>query len=301
MLFSEIYGSYFNAVAEILRLAVNGALDGKKMYQIVEEFGFEESLLAIPDALKSQEWPLLTDDFRTPVKYAPNMPLTDLQKRWMKSLLNDPKIKLFDVDGSGLEDAEPLFDRKDILFFDQYSDGDPFEDEEYIKNFRTVLQALREKRRIGISFKSARTGKEHRWKCVPQRLEYSLKDDKFRILTYGSGHTDIINAATIVECELLDKYDEDSVHPLEMEKGELTMELTDERNALERALLHFSHLQKETIKAEDGKYIIKLTYNMQDETEILIRILSFGPMVKVIEPQRFIGLIRQRLYMQRQL
>ena len=79
------------------------------------------------------------------------------------------------------------------------------------------------------------------------------------------------------------------------------LELLDERNALERVMLHFSHLQKETVKLSDNRYKVTLTYNRQDETEMLIRILSFGPMVKVVEPQSFITLIKERLNMQRQL
>ena len=299
MIFSEVYGSYFKAVSEIIKSAIDGKLNDKKIIEAVQEIGFEESLLVVPEALKNQEWPLITETYDTPIKHKPDVPLTLVQKRWLKSLLNDPKIKLFDVDDTGLEDIEPLFDRETIVFFDQYDDGDPFEDETYISNFKTILKAFRENRKIRITFKSVRTGRKHRWECIPHRLEYSLKDDKFRFLTQGTKHIDTINIASIVRCELLDKYEEKDIRPLDFEKRELIFELMNERNALERVLLHFSHLRKETIKAEDNKYIIKLTYNVQDETEILIRVLSFGPMIKVLEPTGFVRQIRRRLEMQK--
>ena len=299
MIFSEVYGSYFKAVSEIIKNAIEGKLNDKRIIEVVQEIGFEESLLVVPEALRNQEWPLITETYDTPIKYKPDVPLTLVQKRWLKSLLNDPKIKLFDVDDTGLEDVEPLFDRETIVFFDQYNDGDPFEDETYIKNFRTVLQAFKEERKICISFRSVRTGRKHQWTCIPYRLEYSLKDDKFRFLTQGTKHIDTINIASIVSCELLEKYEDKDVRPLDFEKRELTIELTNERNALERVLLHFSHLRKETIKVNDNKYIIKLTYNVQDETEILIRVLSFGPMIKVLEPTGFVRQIRRRLEMQK--
>ena len=38
-----------------------------------------------------------------------------------------------------------------------------------------------------------------------------------------------------------------------------------------------------------------------DETEILIRILSFGPVLKVIEPEDMVARIRERLAQQRDL
>ncbi len=301
MLFSEIYGSYFSVVADILKEAVDGQLTEEKIYQAVRDKGFEESSLNIPQALKSQEWPLVTGDYETPLMTPPAMPLTTLQKRWMKSLLNDPKIKLFGVTAEGLDDVEPLFDRNTIIYYDQYADGDDFEDETYIRNFRTILQAFKEKRKIRISFASFRTGRKHEWICIPHRLEYSLKDDKFRFTTMGEWQVDTINLSTITECELLEKYSEEEAGGFHIPKSQVVVELVDERNALERAMLHFSHLQKETVKLDDNRYRITLTYNRQDETEILIRIISFGPMLKVVEPQKFISKITERLEMQRQL
>ena len=79
------------------------------------------------------------------------------------------------------------------------------------------------------------------------------------------------------------------------------MELIDERNALERAMLHFSHLEKETRKLDKNHYSITLRYDHDDETEMLIRVLSFGPMLRVTSPESFIEKIRERLKKQRVL
>jgi len=73
------------------------------------------------------------------------------------------------------------------------------------------------------------------------------------------------------------------------------MELLDERNALERAMLHFSHLERETERTGEDKYRITLRYDREDETEILIRILSFGPKLRVVAPDAFVNLIRERI------
>lgn len=142
MLFSEIYGSYFQVVADIIDKAIAGELTEKALYKSIEEKGFSESGMYIPKALQSQEWPIITSNYETPIVHAPSMPLTMLQKRWLKSLLNDPKIKLFGVSAAGLEDVEPLFDQNTIVYFDQYADGDNYSNEDYIRNFRTILQAF---------------------------------------------------------------------------------------------------------------------------------------------------------------
>jgi predicted DNA-binding transcriptional regulator YafY len=46
---------------------------------------------------------------------------------------------------------------------------------------------------------------------------------------------------------------------------------------------------------------VTLKYDRQDETEMVIRILSFGSAIRVIEPESFIRLLRERIEKQRQL
>ena len=298
MLFSEIYGSYYNTVAEILAEAVRGDLTDRKIYEIIERKAFAESMLNIPGSLKNGEWPLITDSFETPLDYEPQMPLTTLQKRWMKALLNDPRIRLFDVPREGLCDVRPLYEQGAIVYFDQYLDGDPYDDEKYVHNFRLILQALKEKRKLQVKYMSSKN-RYHDWQCVPIRLEYSLKDDKFRLIVRGNKGLNIINLARIKKCILLEEYDDEEAVIEEPDRRELVLELRDERNALERAMLHFSHLEKETTRLDKDRYLIKLMYNQADEAELLIRVLSFGPMIKVVSPDSFISQIKERLDMQK--
>lgn len=297
MLFHEIYGSYFNVVAAVLAEASEGRLTDQRMTALVREKAFAESALSIPAALKSGEWPLLDADRRTVIRHKPTMPLTTLQKRWLKALLSDPRIALFEPDTSGLEDVEPLYGQDTFILFDQYADGDPYEDPAYIACFRTVLRAIREKRMIRVRFRG-HTGARHCIECMPYRMEYSVKDDKFRLLAARRHRSDTINIARICSCELLDEYDPKSAVLPEEHLEELTLLLHDERNALERVLLHFSHFEKETIKLDDWLYQIKLRYDKGDETELLIRVLSFGPVLEVKAPTEFIQLMRNRIQKQ---
>lgn len=294
VLFSEIYGSYFNVVAAVLTEAADGALTTNRMTAIVQEKAFAESTLSIPAALKSEDWPLLDSDLRSALRYKPTMPLTSLQKRWLKALLADPRIALFDPDTTGLEDVEPLYQQDTFVFFDQYADGDPYNDPTYIACFRTVLKAIREKRKLRIRF-HGHTGARHSFECVPYRLEYSAKDDKFRLLATGKRRLNTINMARVRSCELLDEYDPKAITlPVERQE-ELTLLLHNERNGLERVLLHFSHFEKETLKLDDRLYQIKLRYDKDDETELLIRVLSFGPVLEVKAPDRFRQLMLNRI------
>ncbi|BAK97706.1 hypothetical protein OBV_05080 [Oscillibacter valericigenes Sjm18-20] len=294
MLFSELYGGYFHAVAAVLKEAVAGTLTDQRMTEIIRGKAFAESVLTIPANLKNSTWPLLCKDNTTPLLNVPTMPLTTLQKRWMKALLLDPRIALFEPRAEGLEAVPPLFYPDTFVYFDQYNDGDPYEDAEYIDHFHTTLRALREHRKLKVWFRG-HTGVRHSAECFPYRMEYSEKDDKFRLLTVGNRRCGVINMARLDSCELLEPYDPDLLHLPRRKTEALVLLLRDERNALERALLHFSHFEKETVRLEDRQYRITLRYEREDETELLIRVLSFGPMVQVISPDRFIALIRERL------
>lgn len=258
MLFHEIYGSYFNIVAKVLKEACNNSLDDKRLYGIVRENGFGETSLEIPAALKNGDWLLLTPDMKTPIKHPPTMPLTLLQKRWMASILNDPRIKLFGVPREGLEGIAPLYTQEVFQYFDRCNDGDPFDDENYISHFRSILSAIKEKRLIEVRFTGSRSTR-HRTKCFPWRLEYSSKDDKFRLVAAVGNNTMIINMGRIVSVTVLDHPDAVQLQP-KIHTRVIIAELKDERNALERAMLHFSHLQKETVRLDDNRYQLTLRY-----------------------------------------
>ena len=66
-------------------------------------------------------------------------------------------------------------------------------------------------------------------------------------------------------------------------------------------MLQFSYLAKRTEKTGERTYRMTLHYRKEDETELLIKIISFGPLMKVIEPDSFAVLIKERIERQFQL
>lgn len=116
------------------------------MQEIIREQAFSESILAVEPALLSGRYPFLFPDGTSRLKHAPTMPLTLLEKRWLKAVLLDPRVRLFECGIEGLEEVEPLFTSEDVRVFDRYGDGDPYQDETYIANFRLILSALKERR-----------------------------------------------------------------------------------------------------------------------------------------------------------
>lgn len=297
MLFHEIYGCYYRAVAQMLNRAIEGELTEKKMYEIVAETAFEESSLIMIPALKKQEWQLLDENLHTPLKHTPDMPLTILEKRWLKTILLDKRVKLFlepASENAELADTEPLFFPEDIVYFDRYADGDDYDDPAYIANFRLIRQAIAERRKLKVTFRNGREQK----RCEilePVQLEYSDKEDKFRVLCADRQSIKTVNLGRIVQCELLEDTFPENVRLKEREKKVLKFILTDERNALERAMMKFSHYKKEVERRDAENYLVTLEYDVDDETDVLIQILSFGSYIEVTAPDRMREELRKRM------
>lgn len=309
MLFSEIYSAYYNTVASIISYSQKGKLDSDTLYEIVKESAFPESFMTIGSALESGKWPLIKKVYSTNIKNIPTMPLSILQKRWLKALCNDKRIRMFvdDEDLSNLKihlkDIEPLFTENDYYLYDKYSDGDPYEDSEYIKNFRTVIKAIHQKKRISLEY-TGRFGQQKRFVCEPYKIEYSEKDDKFRIISKVKNRHSILNVARINSCELTDNSKVDDISEEDLpdnRRTSVTLEIYDERKAMERVMLAFAHFEKSAVQVSDEVYRLTLNYDSFDEIELVVRVLSFGPMVKVLEPESFRNLIQERISKQIEL
>ncbi len=300
MIFSEIYGSYYKAMAEILKVAISesGHAAIKDIRPIIEKYAFSESQLSIEPAIAEEKWQVIRADGATAVANPPTTPLSTLEKQWLKAVSLDPRVKLFDIDFGFLGDVEPLFTPDEYYVFDKYGDGDPFEDPEYIRNFRLILHALKDRHPLRIGIKNRR-GTVTNLCVTPEYLEYSEKDDKFRLMTSGTRHAVTVNLGRIVSCRRFNGTFPNRGGRKRSTDRSVTLIVTDQRNALERVLLHFSHFEKEAERIDAEHYKLTIHYHRDDETELVIRILSFGPMVKVTEPYSFVDLIRQRLAMQR--
>ena len=298
MIFSELYSAYYNAVAAIISGILDGEHSEKELQGIVAEHAFGESLLTILPALKSEKWQLIHPDLTTPLKHKPTMPLTTLQKQWLKAISLDPRIKLFGVELPELEGVEPLFTPDDYYVYDKYSDGDPFEDEEYIRQFRVILEAIRQGTQIKFEMTN-RKGNTMFVRCHPLRLEYSEKDDKFRLITAGWRSVSTVNLSKIRACVHYTGQKTLEGDEREVQYDILTVRIRDERNALERFMLHFAHFEKQAEKLDKNTYLVKIKYAHDDEPEMVIRILSFGPLVEVIGSESFKKLVIEKLKKQK--
>ena len=132
-------------------------------------------------------------------------------------------------------------------------------------------------------------------RCRPLRLEYSEKDDKFRVVTAGWRAVSTVNLAKIRSCAHDIGYRRVSGREKTVAHDTITVKIHDERNAMERFMLHFAHFEKQAEKLDKKHYLVKIKYAHDDESEMVIRILSFGPMIEVMEPEPFRKLVIEKL------
>lgn len=316
-LFTEIYNCYYQIVDEICKTARENPITEKDMLELAARFGYEESGYMIVPKLKNN-WKLFEktqDGYLSKIDNLEVLPLTILQKRWLKAILQDVRIGLFldngqiDLLNTYLNDVEPLFSPDAFYYYDRFQDGDDFTAPGYVSHFRTLLTAIRRKEYVTIHFCSRRGEDIHRT-CLPCRMEYSAKNDKFRLLglsesSNGKQRVEIINLSRIDNITLTDHIFEGEIHLEEAMKASyykepVTLLITTKRNTLERTMLHFANYEKQTRKLDNNTYECQIFYNSMMETELLIEILSFGPTVKVLGPEDFLDKVKERVRKQTQ-
>ncbi len=142
-----------------------------------------------------------------------------------------------------------------------------------------------------------RYGRKRQGYFAPYRLEYTLKDDKFRLNAVRVDRGQMIdysrlNLARIVkitqvpEARIPEGFEEyiqghKVVEPVEIE-------LTNIRNGFDRCFVHLSNYERRAEYDDDkGTCNVKIYYYDFEETELLITLMSYGPILKVIGPEGF--------------
>ena len=81
----------------------------------------------------------------------------------------------------------------------------------------------------------------------------------------------------------------------------LVFDVIDKRKTLERAMMKFSHYKKEIEKTGDDSYRIVLEYDREEETDVLIQLMSFGSYISVISFPKIKKEISRRLKRQMEI
>ena len=317
--YNEIYSYYYTTVARLLRLAVRGELTPEKEREILyENQDFAEEL--ITEKLHDlNQWYLMKDRmtlrndryvYETDIVNEPKRPVTELEKSWLKSIIADPRIRLFPTGfEKALEDVEPLFDMNDFMWAGVYSDGDDYTDPGYIARFRTIISAIHEGN--GLALVSSPSGGDTVPKelvFIPDHLEYSEKEDKFSLLgssvREGTGtepqDIEVIPLSRIIECR--QTYRIPSAGFREQPCGTIVFDLTNRADSLERVMTSFSHYNKNVRQTGEDTFRVEADYLLSEEHElVMMQIMPYAAYIDIVSPERIRLDVAERIRRQREL
>ena len=324
-LFNEIYGTYYRITALALE---KKSLAEKDIRALIDEYGTEETriglsglLLPGKDPAKSADWGFFTRSedgtLKSILLNTPKQFMTALEKKWLKAKLRDRRIRLFLSDETiaqleeKLADVTPLYSGELFRCFDRFSDGDDMTSEEYIRIFRICLKAYKEHKPLYIRYLSGH-GNYITATVLPLKMEYSFKNDKFRMYCRSCRRTHLekhspyltVNIGRIIKAEFAAEnagFEKQNIGeiPIRKEAGPITIRVTEERNSVERFMLEFASYSKKTVRdPETGECMVTLSIKKDEETEVLIRLLGFGPTIEIMSPPGFRAQAAERIFKQ---
>lgn len=331
ILFHEIYNRYTGIVCELLHVAQREGLTRSAVSRAIRDKGFFLDNTEFEAAFLNEtgrsgrrtgdldSLELLAEEkghYFTMLPELPrSIPETLSERRWLKALLSDSRLRLFLQDNTrtALEErlggVSELYGAEQILFKNNRTSGDPYTDSDYIRRFQVILGAIQQRRWLRVA-NGLPDGRLRRTLLMPLRLEYSVKDDVFRLcgaVPDASPYLPVsMRLSRIREVEETGE-DGPEISYLDLLQGLKAPEfarlvIDPSRNGYERFLHFFSNYTRRAKYDESTRRLdVELDYYTFDENELIVSILAMGPIVKAIGPEGLKGKLLERYRKQAEL
>ncbi len=317
-LFDEVKNRYFQLVGRL----INEAIDGRRaaeLVELIEAEEFEQKILdkeqrpftelVLNQARQASEnfnllqeregkfYPILTTGARLPVPIR----LTKIEQAWLKALIAEPKLKLF-LNPTLYAKLEVAFAMSETPFQSEYLEvtnltelPEILDFEGYQQNIQLILEALLEEKAIRYSNRDRRGNLYQDQLALPINLEYSLLDERFRVSLYSLDEQRPVMANlwtmfAVKVVEQVPELDRETAQKLMVQQkyaaAPIVLEVFDQKGAMERCFMCFSGLERTARILGEARYELQLNYYLFEEENILRKLLSLGPYVKVLAPQR---------------
>ncbi|RXE58601.1 WYL domain-containing protein [Acetivibrio mesophilus] len=224
-----------------------------------------------------------------------------IEKAWLKALLDKEGVKMvlsketYDKLQKELADIDtPIkdeyFELTNTIKLPAITDQDAYE-----ANFRLLLNAIIQEKPIRYN-NTDRNGNIYSNRlALPVSIEYSMRDGRFRVSMYllDENRPIMANIFTLSDIRIVDEegdIDRETAKRLLFEQKHseepIVLEVTDKKAAMERCFMCFSGMERTARSLGNNKYEIRLNYYLFEEENLIRNIISLGPYVKVISPQR---------------
>ena len=232
------------------------------------------------------------------------MPLSSIELQWMNNILHHPLAKCFLTHDeiTRLLERIPdngLFDVNSPLLYDQFIDLEGIlSTDAYAITVSKLLTAIRENKKVALTYVSQYKRKST-WYCYPSHLEYSKRDNcfrlyaltekkKVRVFNLERVHNIVFVDAGISKEEIAEKlaeFERDN-------ERHLVVLFSERKNIPDKILTEFSPWKKSCIKAGKDKYRMSLVYDADDSREIVVRLLRYGSDIFIADDD---GTVRHEL------
>ena len=325
-LFNEVKNRYFQLVFRIINECADGKAKGE-ILKLIDEGEFEQKVIgknqqSFADIIlnrcnEDENLNLLTEKegmFYPSVEKAGKTPVpvrfTKLEKAWLKAVLEKDEIRML-LSSQTIEKLQ-----KELCDFDSPIKDEYFEmtniiklpqitqHEVYEKNFRLILDALLHERPIRYSNSDKKGNVYSNKLALPVSIEYSMRDARFRVSMYSldDNRPIMANIFTLSDIRIVDEevdIDRETAKKLLFEQKyseePVILEVVDKRSAMERCFMCFSGMERTSRDLGKNKYEIRLNYYLFEEENLIRSIISLGPYVRVVSPQRISDEIVKRV------
>lgn len=216
------------------------------------------------------------------------LPISDAEFSWLSAVLADEELFFLLPDAlrqklsARLKDFPPLYEknfRRKLRAKPTTAAGKIFSE-----RLALIVEALRLRKKISCAEEI----------LTPCRLEYDLFADKFFLIVWREATRQVekISVETLSELVLAEENIPPDVEELVKKfyaehVAEVSLEVKNTRNAVERCFALFSSFDKKSCLQDDGSYFLTITYCTLDEEEIFDKAFSLGAAATVLAPETF--------------
>lgn len=299
-LFNDYKNRYYRCIQNIINGIYNGEKYTKKDIRTILQGAYlEDEIVLVKELVDGRFFDYEDDTASLMVGCDVPIRLNNLELAYLKmfvedecfnGVLNDELLqKLKDE----LEDVESLgynkfWKRENVDKF-----GDDMKEESFRSKIITLEKAILENKYIKYTSKNKK-GEIFKDKIAyPYKIEYSIKNNRYRLVVFCDNRAIKINIDVIMELEILKEKTVTAEEKAQIENfinakknisDPLVLKIEDNKNTLDRCFNLFSAYDKKYYY-EGENLILNIYYHDFDKAEIIRDILSLGKSAVVLSPK----------------
>lgn len=299
-LFNDYKNRYYRCIQNIINGIYNGEKYTKKdIRAILQDAYLEDEIVLVKELVDGRFFDYEDDTASLMVGCDVPIRLNNLELAYLKMFVEDEcfngvlddellqklKDKLDDVESL---DYNKFWKRENVDKF-----GDEIKDEEFREKIITLEKAILENKYIKYTSKNKK-GEIFKDKIAyPYKIEYSIKNNRYRLVVFCDNRAIKINVDGIMELEILKEKTVTAEEKAQIENfinakknisDPLVLKIEDNKNTLDRCFNLFSAYDKKYYY-EGENLILNIYYHDFDKAEIIRDILSLGKSAVVLSPE----------------